>query len=106
MWKTSEERGRPQMKTWRMRIVCWIPKATNIHTVCLILIAFPLQQLVHERSSTLRFTYITCLVSSYYASYSKISILSLELIHVAGVYRNLGSASEGNLFVSITRSTV
>jgi hypothetical protein len=25
-------RGRPQMTIWRMRIACWIPKATNIHT--------------------------------------------------------------------------
>jgi len=30
-WKTVVERGRPQMITWRMRIACWIPKATNAH---------------------------------------------------------------------------
>ena len=23
------ERGRPEMTIWRMRIACWIPKATN-----------------------------------------------------------------------------
>ena len=39
-WKDIIERGRPQM-TWRMRIACWIPKATNTHSGCLILIVFP-----------------------------------------------------------------
>jgi len=29
MWKNVVERGRPQMTIWRMRIACWIPKATN-----------------------------------------------------------------------------
>ena len=32
MWNNTVERGRPQMTTWRMRIACWIPKATN--TIC------------------------------------------------------------------------
>ena len=30
--KNIVDRGRPQIKTWRMRIACWIPKATNTHT--------------------------------------------------------------------------
>jgi hypothetical protein len=29
MWKNVAERGRPQMTIWRMRIACWIAKATN-----------------------------------------------------------------------------
>ena len=32
MWKNIVERGRPQMAIWRMRVACWIPKATNTHT--------------------------------------------------------------------------
>jgi len=32
MWKNTVERGRPQMAIWRLRIACWIPKATNTHT--------------------------------------------------------------------------
>ena len=32
MRKNIVERGRPQMTIWRMRIACWIPKATNTHT--------------------------------------------------------------------------
>ena len=43
MWKNIVERGRPQMTVWRMRIACWIPKATDAHTECVILIAFPRQ---------------------------------------------------------------
>jgi hypothetical protein len=31
-WKNIVERGRPQMTIWRMRVACWIPKATNKHT--------------------------------------------------------------------------
>jgi len=32
MWKNNVHRDRPLMKIWRMRIACWIPKATNTHT--------------------------------------------------------------------------
>ena len=32
MWKNMVESDRPQMTIWRMRIACWIPKATNTHT--------------------------------------------------------------------------
>ena len=47
---------------WRMRIACWIPKATNTHSQYVTLIAFPLQQWLHERASLLRHTYVACLV--------------------------------------------
>jgi hypothetical protein len=30
-WKNTVEWGRSQMITRRMRIACWIPKATNAH---------------------------------------------------------------------------
>jgi uncharacterized paraquat-inducible protein A len=32
MWKNIVEGGRPQLTIWHMRIACWIPNATNIHT--------------------------------------------------------------------------
>jgi len=35
---------------------------TNTHSEYVILIAFPLQQWLHERASMLRYTYIGCLV--------------------------------------------
>jgi hypothetical protein len=44
------------------RIACWIPKATNTHTVSVILVAFPLQQSLHGRSAMLHYTYFSCLV--------------------------------------------
>jgi len=62
MWKNLVERARPQMTMWRMRIACWITKATNTHSQYVILIAFPLQQLLHLRPSMLRYTYSVCLV--------------------------------------------
>jgi len=42
---------RPQMKMWRMRIACRIPKDTSTHTEYVILNAFNLQQWLHERFS-------------------------------------------------------
>jgi len=50
MWKNIVASDRPQMKLWRMRIAWWVPKASNTHMHYVILIAFPLQQLLHERA--------------------------------------------------------
>ena len=68
------------MTTWRLRVACWIPKATHIHThthththtlslslslsAHVIFFAFPLQQWLHERAWMLRYTYISWLVTS------------------------------------------
>jgi len=41
MWKNMIEPGRPQMTIWRIRFTCWINKATDTHSECVILIAFP-----------------------------------------------------------------
>jgi hypothetical protein len=46
----------------RMRIACWITKATDRHSEYVILIAFRRQQWLRERASMLRYTYIVCLV--------------------------------------------
>jgi len=32
MWENIAEPARPQTTTWRMRIACWISKATNTHS--------------------------------------------------------------------------
>jgi hypothetical protein len=34
-----------------MHLSCWIPTATNLHSECVILITFPLQQWLNERAS-------------------------------------------------------
>jgi len=62
MWKNIVELGRPQVTIWRIRIACWIPKATNTHSGCVILIDAPLQKWLHESASVLRDMYIACLV--------------------------------------------
>jgi len=58
MWKNIVEPGSLQMTIWRMRIAYWIPKTKNTHSECVILVAFPLQQWLHERVSMSRYTYI------------------------------------------------
>jgi hypothetical protein len=63
MWNNIVEPGRAQMTMWRMLIACWIPEPTNTHSEYVILIAFPLQQWLHERASLLRYRYIACLIS-------------------------------------------
>jgi len=61
MWKDIAERSRPQTTIWRMRFACWIPKATNTHSDCVIHISFPRQRWSHERASVLLYTYMVCL---------------------------------------------
>jgi len=84
MWKNSVEPDRPQMKIWRMRIACWIPETTNTHShsAYVILIAIPLQQLLHERASVLRCTCIGCLVTAnkcVHAGWNTVAPLVLHL---------------------------
>ena len=50
-WKNTVELYWPQMTMRRMRIACWITKATSTHSHYVILIAFPLQIWLHERAS-------------------------------------------------------
>jgi hypothetical protein len=61
-WKIIAEPGRPQITIWRIRIACWITKATNTHTGYVILIALPLHQWLKARASVLCYTYISCFV--------------------------------------------
>ena len=65
MWKNIIVPSRPQMKIWRMRFACWIRNATDSHPEYVTLIAFPLQQWLHERVWMLRHTYSTLPVLSY-----------------------------------------
>ena len=62
MWKNIVDRGRAQMATWRVRVACWISKATNTHSQYEILICFPRQQWLRERVVMLCCTYVACLV--------------------------------------------
>jgi hypothetical protein len=59
MWK-NVQRNKTQLIIQRMRIACWIPKATN--TQYAVIIALPLQKWLHERASMLHYTYVACIV--------------------------------------------
>ena len=62
MWKNITEPDRPQMSAWRLRMACWLTKATNTHSKYVVLIASQLQQWLHKRVFVLRYTYIVYFV--------------------------------------------
>ena len=64
MWKTYGTAGETidDNIIRRMRIACWVSKATDIQSEYLILIAIPRQWCVRERASMLRYTYVVSLV--------------------------------------------
>jgi hypothetical protein len=62
MSKNMVQPERRQLTAWRTHIACWIPKAKEAHSEYVIPIAFPLQQLLQERASMLRYTYIALCV--------------------------------------------
>jgi hypothetical protein len=64
MWKNTVQTDRPQTTIWRMRVACWIPMAANAHSEYVILIAFLLQQWLHERASILHYAYTVCLIKT------------------------------------------
>jgi hypothetical protein len=63
LWDNVERccRVMRSMIVWRVHIACWIPKATSTPSEYVLLIAFPLQQWLHECTSTLCYAYIACL---------------------------------------------
>jgi len=63
--KNIVEPHRPQMTIRQMQFACWVTKATNTHSECVILVNFSLKQYLHECASVasmLRYTYIVCFV--------------------------------------------
>jgi hypothetical protein len=57
--KNSVDTDSPQMTIWRTRTACWTSKATNTRSEYASLIAFPLQQCLHERAPVFLYTYST-----------------------------------------------
>jgi hypothetical protein len=53
MWKNIVDPDRTQMTLCRMRIACWITKVIDTHSECVILLVFPQQQWLRERTSLL-----------------------------------------------------
>jgi len=56
---------RPHMTIWHLRIASWITKGTDTYSKYVIRIAFPRQQWLRERASTLSYTYAACLACFY-----------------------------------------
>ena len=52
------------MTIWFMLFACRVTKATNTRSQYVILIAFPLQKLLHESASVVRYMYIAFLSKS------------------------------------------
>ena len=65
MWDNIVEPGRPQMTVWCKNFACWIPKATDTHSEYVTLIAFPLQQWLHEHAWMSRYTRTSYVVGSW-----------------------------------------
>ena len=65
---------------WCKRFSCRIPKATNPHSECAILISFPLQQRLHECASILRYAYDACIVTYFlHLHYSFQTVLLFQI---------------------------
>jgi hypothetical protein len=63
-WSNIVKTDRPQMTKRCMHFACCITKATDTHWEYIILIAFPLQQWLHERISKLHYTWycVSCYI--------------------------------------------
>jgi len=68
MWKKYCRAGQSEMTIWYTRIACAVSKATSAHSQYVILIAFSLQEWLHERASMLR-SCVHCM-SCFFASSS------------------------------------
>ena len=66
MWKNTVEPGRLQMTVWRMRISCWMTKATDTHPEYVAFIA--VRTTVVMRTV---YTYIAYLVSLHIHPFTK-----------------------------------
>jgi len=55
------KQDRPQTKIWRMRNVCWIPRARNKLTGGVKIIGSPLQLQLHQRAPVLQYMFIVLL---------------------------------------------
>ena len=57
MWENTAQPNWRQLTNRSMRTACWIPMDTSALSQHVSLIAFPLQQRLHERDSNLRYKY-------------------------------------------------
>ena len=103
MWKNIVKPGRSQMTIWRVRVSCWIPKATNTHSQYVIFIALPPPQWSHESASMLRYSNIACFVK-FWTSYTKGTVTKISLFHRAFCITKFYLYQLMHLFLSILKS--
>jgi hypothetical protein len=65
----------------RIRFACGITKATDTHSEHVILIAFPRQQLLRERTAMLHYKYIAYLVFLCSCALSVIGLMAVDPAH-------------------------
>jgi len=83
MWRTFVSRTSHRWQ-WRMRVACWTNKATNRHTEYVILIAFPLQQWLHDGASLLVIPTLPVLFAL--TSIRISALLLISLLDATGIY--------------------
>jgi hypothetical protein len=77
-WKNIVERDRPQMTIWRMRITCWIPKATNRHSEYVNTYCLPSAKMVARKRLVVTFyVHFLSLQYSVGITYSIVYLLSV-----------------------------
>jgi len=80
MWKNTVEPGRPQDSI--VHAHCMLDTEVYRHTHRLsILIAFPLQQWLHERATILCYTYTACLAIFIFPSCSRLPVNFVNVFH-------------------------
>ena len=111
LWKITVVPGR-QKTTLRMRIACWMTKATSTHPLCVKLIAFSLQKWLHERASMLRYTYIFCfcfffkfdLHNQFYHKYYSIQRLAAHSAKTSDTLEHRGTPVESQFSIPPTEN--
>ena len=84
--------------TWRVYVVCCLPKATDTPSEYIIFAAFPLQQWLHKSALMLHYTYIAYLVNfkglSYKFLHSDIYSIqvSMKIVAINCSYCNTASS--------------
>ena len=86
MWKNiGAEQATDGNIARRVRISCWIIKATNTHSEYVVFIAFLQQQipqqLLHERDLVLRYTSIACTATNYEDPWREFAALQSVTFH-------------------------
>ena len=92
------------MTIWRMHIACWVTKATDTRSQYVILIAFLLQQWLHEHASLLCYIHITVsyiIVPCMYGSSNKQYVSSGFPVKIVFILRATCPTHSTWIFVSV-----